>query len=230
MIMKKFILLFLMISGVYPLQKIMAQIKGPEVSKLTNQIVNSRKTSNDLLRKYSWTSRTEVLKSKKILNVMIEKNQFDQNGQLVRKTLNEQGAKMPKTFLIRNIAENEKENIEKYLFGLRDFLKKYSLPDIDQLRSFIGSAALQVIDSTHEYVFTGKNVEGEGDQLIWWVEDLHFTTAKIEVHMIYNKDIVYFTGTFTRLKNGLNYMVYAEALIPSKKMTLQLQNYDYIQE
>ncbi|MEI6890504.1 MAG: hypothetical protein ACOYM0_12000 [Bacteroidales bacterium] len=114
--MKKFILLFLMISGVYPLQKIMAQIKGPEVSKLTNQIVNSRKTSN------------------------------------------EQGAKMPKTFLIRNISEY------------------------------------------------------------------------IEVHSIYNKDIVYFTGTFTRLKNGLNYMAYAEALIPSKKITLQLQNYDYIPE
>ena len=90
---------------------------------------------------------------------MIEKNQFGPDGKVFQKILNEQGAKMPKAFIIHEIAEEEKENMEKFLFGLRDYLKKYTLPDADQVRRFIEAAAWQVIDSTHEFIFTGKNVE-----------------------------------------------------------------------
>ncbi|MCX6306897.1 MAG: hypothetical protein NT040_18175 [Bacteroidetes bacterium] len=40
-------------------------------------------------------------------------------GQLVEKILNEQGAKMSKAFLIKEIAETEEEKLEKFLFGMR---------------------------------------------------------------------------------------------------------------
>ncbi len=228
--MKRIILFFVLIFGVQFGQNLTAQNKDAEVSELVNQIFMARKTSNDLLPKYTWTSRTEILKSKEILNIMIEKNQYDQQGQLVQKVLNEQGAKMPTAFLIKEIAETEKENMEKFLFGLRDFLKKYSLQGTDQVKRFIAAAAWQVFDLTHEFVFTGRNVEEEGDQLAWWVEDIHYSTAKIEVYTTFQGDVVHFTGTFTRLRDGLNYLAYAEAHIPSKNITLQIQNYDYIQE
>jgi hypothetical protein len=228
--MKKGIIIFVMVSGLSSACNLSAQIKDVEISDLVNQIMVARKTSNDLLPKYSWTSRTEILKSREILNIMIEKNQFDQQGQLVQKVLNEQGAKMPTAFLVRDIAESEKENMQKFLYGLRDFLKKYSLQDSEQVRRFISSATWHVVDSTHEFVFTGKNVEEEGDELTWCVEDINHTTAKIEVNTIFEGDAVHFTATFTRLKEGLNYMAYAEAHIPAKNITLQIQNYDYIPE
>ena len=142
-----------------------AKKKDAELSALVDQILMERKASNDLLPKYSWTSRTEVLKSKEILNLIIEKNQYDHEGKIVQKVLNEQGAKMPKAFLIREIAESEKENIEKFLYGLRDFLKKYSLQENNHVKYFIEAATWQVVDSTHEFVFTGRNVEEEGDQM-----------------------------------------------------------------
>jgi hypothetical protein len=228
--MKKIVIIFMIISGLSSGYDLSAQIKDVEISELVNQIMVARKTSNDLLPKYSWTSRTEILKSREILNIMIEKNQFDQQGQLIQKVLNEQGAKMPTAFLIRDIAESEKENMQKFLYGLRDFLKKYSLQDSEQVRRFISSATWHVVDSTHEFVFTGKNVEEEGDELTWCVEDINHTTAKIEVNTIFEGDAVHFTATFTRLKEGLNYMAYAEAHIPAKNITLQIQNYDYIPE
>ncbi|MCK9420982.1 MAG: hypothetical protein M0Q38_00095 [Bacteroidales bacterium] len=228
--MKRIILFFVMIFGVQFAQNLKAQNKDAEISELVNQILMSRKTSSELLTKYSWTSRTEILKSKEILNIMIEKNQYDQQGQLVHKVINEQGAKMPKAFLIREIAESEKENIEKFLYGLRDFLKKYFLQETAQITRFISAATWQVVDSTHEFVFTGRNVEEEGDQMTWMVEDINYCTSRIEVHTTFLGDVVHFTGTFTRLRDGLNYMAYAEAYIPSKNITLQLQNYDYILE
>jgi hypothetical protein len=211
-------------------RNLMAQAKEAEAAELSSQIFRAREASNELLLKYSWTSRTEVLKSKEVLNIMIEKNQFDAAGKPVQKLINQQGAKMPKVFLIREIAETEKENMEKFLFGMRDFLKKYTLQGTDQVKRFIDMAAWQVVDSTHEFIFTGKNVEEAGDQLTWMVEDIHYTTARIEVTTRFEDDLVYFTGTFLRLKDGLNYMAYAEAVIPSKNITLQLQNYDYIRE
>ena len=228
--MKSNILYFLMIFGTVATRNLSAQTKDAEVSALVSQILKSRSASNDLLLKYSWTSRTEVLRSREILNMMIERNKYDVQGVLVKQVLNEQHAKMPRAFLIRDIAETEKENIEKFLFGLRDFLKKYTLQEIDQVKRFIDAAAWQVVDSTHEFVFNGRNLEEDGDELIWTVEDVHYCTAKIEVITRFEGDEVRFTGTFIRLKNGLNYMAYAEAVIPSKNITLQLQNYDYSME
>jgi hypothetical protein len=228
--MKRAISFFVLIFGVQFGYDLTAQNKDAEISELVNQIITARKTSNDLLPKYAWTSRTEILKSKEILNIMIEKNQYDRQGQLVQKVLNQQGAKMPTTFLIKEIAETEKENMEKFLFGLRDFLKKYSLQEPDQVKRFISAATWQVVDSTHEFVFTGRNVEEEGDQMTWFVEDINHSTSKIVVTTQFQGDAVHFTATFTRLREGLNYMDYAEAHIPSKNITLQIQNYNYIQE
>jgi hypothetical protein len=219
-----------MILGMYSGQELSAQNKDNELSTLVDQIFMERKTSIDLLPKYSWTSRTEILKSKEILNIMIEKNQYDQQGKLVKIVLNEKGAKMPTAFLIKEIAESEKENMEKFLYGLRDFLKKYYLQETEQVKRFLEAATWQVVDSTHEFVFTGRNVEEEGDQMTWMVEDIHYSTCKLDVHTIFQGDAVHFTGTFTRLRDGLNYLAYAEAHIPAKNITIQIQNYDYILE
>ncbi len=226
--MKISLLYIVMIFGNLVGPNLLAQVKQDKATELANQILNAREISNNLLSKYCWTSRVEILKSKEILNIMIERNQYDLQGQLVKKILNEQSAKMPKAFLIRDIAESEKENIEKFLFGLRDFLQKYSLQETDQVKKFIAAATWQVVDSTHEFIFKGRNVEEDGDQLTWMVEDVNYSTARIEVATKFQGDDVHFTGTFIRLKNGLNYMAYAEAYIPSKNITLQLQNYDYL--
>jgi len=228
--MKRNILFFLAVPGMLIAHNLNAQEKEKEATELTAQILTARKTSNDLLRNYCWNSRTEVVKSKEILNIMIENNKYDQDGQLVQKILNEEGAKMPKSFIIRKIAENEKENMEKFLFGLRDFLKKYTLQETEQVRRFIEAASWKVIDSTHEFEFTGRNVEEEGDKLTWWVEDKNYSTARIEVFTKFQREVVFFTGTFVRLKDGLNYLAYAEAIIPSKNITLQLHNFDYIRD
>jgi hypothetical protein len=228
--MKRIIVLFVMIFGVQAGQNLTAQNKDIEISELVDQILMARKISNDLLPKYSWTSRTEILKSKEILNIMIEKNLYDKQGQVVQKVLNEQGAKMPTAFLIKQIAETEKENMEKFLFGLRDFLKKYSLQETDQIKRFITAATWQVVDSTHEFVFTGRNVEEDGDQLTWKVENVLYNTSRIDVLTTFQGDVIHFTATFTRLRDGLNYMAYAEAHIPAKNITLQIQNYDYMLE
>ena len=73
--MKRINLFLVMIFAMQFGQNLIAQNKDTIVSELVKNIIMSRKTSSDLLPKYSWPSRTEILKSKEILNIMIEKNQ-----------------------------------------------------------------------------------------------------------------------------------------------------------
>src|SRR5664280_2853304 len=61
-----------------------AKSKDTELSALVDSILVKRKISNDLVQKYSWTSKTEILKSKKTLNLMVEKNQYDHEGKVVK--------------------------------------------------------------------------------------------------------------------------------------------------
>ena len=84
--------------------------------EISEKVIAARKESESLLPKYSWISRTEVLKGKELLNMVIEKNMFGTDGRIISTTLNEQGAKMPTAFLIRDIAEEEKTNIQKFLY------------------------------------------------------------------------------------------------------------------
>ena len=78
--MKIMILCLVLILGTEFGQSLSAQRKEIEISALAKQILSAKKVSNEIQLKYSWTSRTEILKSTEILNVMIEKNQFDQQG------------------------------------------------------------------------------------------------------------------------------------------------------
>jgi hypothetical protein len=222
------VLILILSGGIILGQTLKAQNKDTEISDLTNKIFNAREINTNLVPKYTWTSRTEILKSKEILNILIEKNHYDQQNHLLQKVLNEQSARMPTVFLIKEIAETEKENMEKFLYGLRDFLKKYSLEDINLVKKFISTASWKVADSTHEFVFTGKNVEVSGDQMIWMVEDINYSTSRIEVNTVFEGAVIHFAASFIRLKDGLNYLAYAEAHIPSKNITLQIQNYVYI--
>jgi hypothetical protein len=223
--------IFLLMAGLFGLPcPGTGQETKKEITEIVYQIMSARKTSNELLPKYAWTSRTEVMRSKELLNMLIERNQYGPDGQVVQKLLNQEGAKMPTAFLIRKIAEDEKESMETFLYGMRDFLKKYTLQEMDQVNRFISAATWQVIDSTREFMFTGKDVEEPGDEMTWWVNDSRYSTSRIEVQTFFQGDAIHFTASFVTLPNGLNYMAYAEALVPAKNITLQIQNYDYVAE
>ena len=197
------------------------------VKEIVDQVLNARTRSNELAPDYSWTSRTEVMKKDEVLNILIEKMEYGPDGGLVKKTLNEQGARMPTAFLIRDIAEAEKENIEKFLYGLHDFLLKYSLKDGDRLTRFIETSGWKIGDDKKEIIFTGNNVVEQGDKLTWWVDLANYSSSKIEVSTVFEGDSITFTATFNTLKEGLNYIAYAQALIPRKELTLQVQYYDF---
>jgi len=191
------------------------------------QITEARKANDTLMRQYTWNSRTELIENGQIKDTRLELCNYLPDGQLQRSLLNDTGASLPRGFLRRAIAEDEKKKLEEFLTGLRSFLDQYTLPSAGKILDFMTSATTTGPDANGLVEMTGHNVVSPGDTLSIWTNARTRKTQRILVNGFYKGDIVTLTGTFNTLQTGLNYLAYAEVTVPAKNMTLQVQNFDY---
>jgi hypothetical protein len=172
-------------------------------------------------------SRTELIENGQIKDTRIELCNYLPDGQLQRSLLNDTGAPLPRGFLRRAIAEDEKKKVEEFLTGLRSLLDQYTLPSAGKILDFMTSATTIGPDANGLVEMTGHNVVTPGDTLSIWTNARTRKTQRVLVNGFYKGDIVTLTGTFNTLPSGLNYMAFAEVTVPAKQMTLQVQNFDY---
>ncbi len=62
------------------------------------------------MRQYTWNSRTEVIENNEVKDTRIELVNYTPDGMLVRSVLNDQSASLPRGFLRRAIAEDQRKN------------------------------------------------------------------------------------------------------------------------
>jgi hypothetical protein len=191
------------------------------------KISDARKANAALMRQYTWTSRTEIVDQGQVKDIRIEMVNYASDGQLQRSLLNDQGAPLPRGFLRRAIAEHEKKKVEEYLKGLQGLLEQYTLPTTGKVLDFIVSARLTGPDASGSYSMTGNNVVLPGDSLTIWVDLLTRHTRRIQVNTTFQGEPVQLTATFATLPSGLNYVTYAEAIVPPKQLSVQVQNFNY---
>lgn len=191
------------------------------------KIAEARKANATLMRQYTWNSRTEVIDQGQVKDTRIELVQYAPDGQLQRSLLNDQSAPLPHGFLRRAIAEDEKKKVEEYLKGLQGLLEQYTLPTTGKILDFIVSARLTGPDASGSYSMTGNNVVLPGDSLSIWVDLLTRHTRRIQVNTTFQGDPVQLTATFATIPGGLNHVAYAEATVPAKQLSVQIQNFNY---
>ncbi len=74
---------------------------------------------------------------------------------------------------------------------------------------------------------SGSNVVQPGDSLTLWVNAMTHHVARIQANTLFQGDPVQLNATLTTLPSGLNYMAYAEATVPNKQLSVQVQNFNY---
>ncbi len=192
------------------------------------RITESRKANAALMRQYSWTSRTEIIEQGQVKDTRIELVNYAPDGQLQRSLLNDQSAPMPRGFLRRDIAEDKKKKMEEYLTGLQGLLEQYTLPSTGKVLDFMMSATTAGPDAGGLFSMTGGNVVFPGDSLTIWIDARTRHTSRIKVTTTFKGDLVQLTATFNTLPSGLNHVAYAEAVVPDKQLSVQIQNFDYV--
>jgi hypothetical protein len=199
-------------------------VKANEAVKITE----ARKANAALMGQYSWHTRTELIDQGAVKDIRIELVNYRPDGQMQHTLLNDQGAPLPRGFLRRAMAEKEKEKMEGYLKGLRGLLDQYTLPTSGKVLDFMNQATTTGPDPAGQIQMTGRGVVLPGDTLSIWSNAATRQTSKIEVTTFYQGDVVEVTATFKRLPGGLTHVDYAEAKIPAKQLTVQVQNFNYI--
>jgi hypothetical protein len=208
-------------------QFVPAQNQPAAKANLAVRITEARKANAELMRQYIWHSRTELIVAGEVKDMRLEQVQYGPDGQLQRIVQNEQGAPLPFGFLRRAIAENERQQMEDYLKGLRGLLDQYTLPTAGKVLDFMDKATTSVAGDGRLVVMSGSSVVVPGDSLSVWTEAATRHTSKIQVDTFYQGEGVNLTATFKTLRSGLTYVAYAEVIVPQKQMTVQVQNFDY---
>ena len=197
------------------------------------QIAHARQANAALMHHYTWTARTEIIVNGEIKDTRIEQVSYGPTGQLQRNLVNDQKAQgfylpTPIGFLRRAIAANEREELEKFLHGLKGMLEQYTLPTTGKIYDFISTATPSGPDANGLFQLAGSNIVQPGDNLTIWVNAWTQHPTRIRVSTNFQGSAVQLDATFATLPmTNLNYAAYGEATVPDKQLSVQTQNYNY---
>ncbi len=197
---------------------------------LANQIIAARQKNAALMKQYSWNSRIEILDNGAVKDIRIDQVMYGPGGQLQQTVLNDQPAAAPRGFLRKRIADQEKEKMEKYLKKLKEVVDDYTLPTSGKVIDFISKATIAAPDANGLLTFTGNGVVKPGDTMTMTIHAPTWQPRSITVTTLVEGDQVNLSATCKTLANGLNYVGFAQVDVPAKNLSLQVQNYDYINQ
>ena len=110
---------------------------------IANMIIQARQKNAAQLKQYFWTSRIELTQNGTTQDTRIDQVSYGPDGNLQQTVLNDQSAPLPGGFLRRRIAENQRQQTEQYMTGLRALVDQYTLPSVGAVINFISQANIQ---------------------------------------------------------------------------------------
>ncbi len=119
---------------------------------------------------------------------------------------------------------------EKYMREIRALLNQYTLPASISVGTFLAGATIQPPDANGLLQVTGGSVVQSGDTLSYWVVAPAGQVHQMKVMTTYEGAEVSVSASFKTLASGLSYMAYATVTIPARNLTVQVQNFDYINQ
>ena len=194
-----------------------------------NAIIAARQANGRLMQQYSWNCRTEISESGVPKDTRIDSVTWGPDGQPQHTLLSDQGNPPPQGFFRRRIEEREHQQMEAYLKSLRTFLHQYTLPTAGQIINLISTSPILPVPGGLLQV-SGSSVVVPGDTVSVTFSATSRLTQRMTMMTFFQGDEVTVTATFKSLSNGLSYPAYTQVNIPSKNLTLLIQNYDYINQ
>ena len=224
-----------LLSGL-PVAQAFAQAPAPTSADRAMQIAQTRQANAALMHHFNWNSRVEIVINGQVKDTRIEQVGYDSTGQLQHTLLNEQKSggnylPTPIGFLRRAIATEEKDQLQQFLTGLKGLVEQYSLPTAGKILDFMTTAKPSGPDANGLFQMAGSNVVVPGDSLTLWVNPFTRHVTHMQVNTNFQGTAAQINATFETLpgavNGGLNYVGFAEAAVPSKQLTVQVQNYNY---
>lgn len=197
---------------------------------LANALIAARQQNTALLKQYSWNCRSELSENGVTKDTRIDTVTYGPDGQPQHTLLNDQANPLPRGFVRRRVAEQERDKTEAYLKSLRTFLHQYTLPSAGQVINLISTSPIPAPGPGGNLQIAGASVVVPGDTVSLSVNAPTRQTSRMTIMTFFQGDEVTVTATFKTLASGLNYPAYIQVNVADKNLTLLIQNYDYINQ
>lgn len=198
-------------------------------AQLATQVSESRVRNQELMRQYSWTSRTEVKIKGESKVLKSEAVHYSPSGQLVKTPLGQTGASGKKVRGVRGrIAKKKKGEMRDWAGELMALLGKYSLPTAGNVLDFINASQVSQGPQPGRTTIEGVNVVNPVDRLTFIVDSSTKALLETRVQTQLDGDLVLMRTVYRTLDSGLNYNAESTVTVPGKEIEMNVQNFSFI--
>ncbi len=202
---------------------------GVSNAQLATQVSDSRGRNQELMRKYSWTSRTEVKIKGESKILKSEAVHYSPEGKLVKAPLGQTGDSGKKTRGIRGrVKERKKGQMRDWASDLMKLLERYSLPTAGKILDFINASQVSQGPQPGRIVIQGVNVVIPDDRLTFTVDGSTKALLETNVQTQLEGDLVLMRTVYRALDSGLNYTAESTVTVPGKEIEMKVQNFSFI--
>ena len=197
---------------------------------LSNAVIAARKKNTALLQTYTWNCRTELMKNSTVQDIRIDLVSYGPGGNIQRSLVNDQPGQLPRGFLRRAIAEDQRKQLESQVQALSGIVDQYTLPSAGKIVDFLASATLQPgTNAAGKTVLqaNGTNVVVPGDSFNLTLDGTSLLPISAQINTTWNNQAVVVTVSFQTMRSGLNYPQYVTAEVTGAGITAMIHNYDY---
>ncbi len=200
----------------------------PDMSKLAVQVSKNRAENRKKMQDYTWKRRTEVVNDGEVQLTKLELVRFDIDGRMQTTTMSEQKPDRRKARGIRGRIQQRVLEAQKEWQGeLQRLLQQYSLPTTGKVMDYLEKATFGRGDRPGTIRIVGTNVVQRGDELVMVInaDTKEVQTTKVRTRL--DEDIVLMDINHDRLASGLSYQARSIIQVPTKKIRMTVENFDY---
>jgi len=207
--------------------------------KVQPSFAESQKANAQMLRQYSWKSRTEIKLKGESKNVKLEQVRYDADGKLQKTAIGTppaaapappQGGRGGRGGRVKGkVIENKKEEFGELMQGLGQLVASYGQLPPDKLQAFKATATTGRGEGAMQGTaqVQGLNVLEQGDSITIWIDPASQMMRRVEIKTIYDKKPATMVADYQSLPNGPTYMAHAVLTYPEKNVELTVDNSEY---
>jgi hypothetical protein len=216
----------LLVCGLGASSSALAQMMGNPAGTTATQAAEVRSSDDMLLRNYSWSTRTELVKDGRILDQFVVQNSYLPSG-LLQSTEIGVPYGMPTGFTNPAVSADTRA----YLVALKAFVQTYR-PTAGALLNFISAAHVTGPNAQGALVAQGQGLIVNGDLVTIWLDATTKQLRREQVTTTFQSnaalgDPVQMISTFAPIPNGPTHMEYVQVTLPAMKAYVLIHNYNY---
>ena len=198
----------------------------PDKGTLATQIAEGRKQNQEMLRAYTWNTRTEVKIDGEVKSVKVDLVRYDADGTLQKTKISDSadGQKAPRG-VKGKVAKKKQKGMQEWAAELMQLLQKYSLPTAGSLLDFLNKATVE--QDGQLATVTASNVVQSGDTMTMLVDAGTRQMKMIEVSTSLDGDAVDVEILKETLENGPSYTARQIVKVPAQKVELTVENFNF---